>query len=88
MGSEIVLPWLVMFLTANLGGWMADALIKSGIHITTVRKLMQSIGFLGPALFLTLIGGVTSPVQATVYMTCALGLGSFALSGFAVRRRK
>jgi ACS family sodium-dependent inorganic phosphate cotransporter len=45
---------------------------------------MQSIGFLGPALFLTLIGGVTSALQATVYMTCALGLGSFALSGFAV----
>lgn len=84
VGFYSVLPWLVMFVTANFGGWMADALIKSGMPITTVRKLMQSIGFLGPALFLTLIGGVTSALQATVYMACALGLGSFALSGFAV----
>jgi hypothetical protein len=30
---------------------------------------MQSVGFLGPALFLTLIGGVTSATQAVVYMT-------------------
>lgn len=84
VGVYTILPWLVMFLMANVAGWIADNLLKRGFSVTFVRKLMQSIGFLGPALFLTLIGGITSATQAIVYMCCTLGLGAFALSGFGV----
>src|SRR5882672_7732943 len=83
-GFYVILPWLVMFLMGNVAGWSADALLKAGFLLTFVRKLMQSIGFLGAATFLSLIGGVTTISQAIVYMCCTLGLGAFALSGFAV----
>ena len=84
VGFYTILPWIVMFVMANVAGWIADTLLQRGFSITFVRKLMQSIGLLSPAVFLVLIGGVTSPTQAVVYMCCILGFGSFALSGFAV----
>ncbi|MCS6926455.1 MAG: ACS family MFS transporter [Candidatus Binatia bacterium] len=84
VGVYTILPWLVMFLMANVAGWVADHLLQRGLSITVVRKLMQSIGFLGAATFLTLVGRVSTPIEAIVYMCCTLGLGSFALAGFGV----
>ena len=84
VGIYTVLPWLAMFLMGNVAGWTADSLLKAGFSLTFVRKLMQSIGFLGAATFLSLISGVTTITQAIVYMCCTLGLGAFALSGFGV----
>lgn len=84
VGVYTVLPWLVMFLMSNVAGWIADRLLKAGISLTLVRKLMQTVGFLGAAIFLTLISGVHTIGLAIFYMCCALGLGAFALSGFAV----
>lgn len=83
VGIYTILPWLVMFLMSNVAGWIADSLLKTGFSLTFVRKLMQSIGFLGAATFLSLMGGVTSTGLAITYMSCALGLGAFALAGFA-----
>lgn len=76
-----ILPWLAMFIFANLGGLIADALRTKGFSITAVRKIMQSIGFLGPAVFLALVTTATSPSLAVFYMTSALALGSFSQSG-------
>eukprot|EP00171_Calliarthron_tuberculosum_P017554 IDg17554t1 len=76
-----IVPWLAMFLSANVGGAIADALLARDWSVTTVRKLMQTIGFLGPAIFLSLVGGTTDPARAVCYMTAALGFGSFSQSG-------
>jgi MFS transporter, ACS family, solute carrier family 17 (sodium-dependent inorganic phosphate cotransporter), other len=76
-----VVPWVAMFLFANVGGLIADHLISRGLSMTTVRKLMQTIGFLGPATFLGLVSVTTDPVPAVIYMTLALALGSFSQSG-------
>jgi len=84
VGLYTILPWLVMFIMGNVAGWVADALIKAGFSVTFVRKLMQGIGFFGAAIFLSLVGGVTTVTQAIFYMCCTLGLGAFALSGFGV----
>ncbi|KAG2633641.1 hypothetical protein PVAP13_2NG240203 [Panicum virgatum] len=62
-GLLCVLPWLTMAIFANIGGWIADTLVQRGISITNVRKIMQSIGFLGPALFLTLLSKVQTPAM-------------------------
>lgn len=70
-----------MFISANIGGVVADTLTTRGMSLTNVRKLMQSIGLLGPALFLGLVSMTTSPMLAVGFMTCALALGSFAQSG-------
>lgn len=84
LGWYTVTPWVVMFAMTNVGGWTADALLRKGFSVTFVRKLMQSLGFLGPALFLILIRDVHSPAQAMLYMCLTLGLAALALSGFAV----
>jgi len=70
-----------MFLSANAGGVIADTLIARGLSITKVRKTMQSIGFLGPAVFLALVSSTSQPALAVSYMTAALALGSFSQSG-------
>ncbi|KAF9675454.1 hypothetical protein SADUNF_Sadunf09G0034000 [Salix dunnii] len=76
-----VLPWLTMAFSANLGGWIADTLVSKGLSVTTVRKIMQSIGFLGPAFFLTQLSHVDSPAVAVLCMACSQGTDAFSQSG-------
>ncbi|KAB5540901.1 hypothetical protein DKX38_013875 [Salix brachista] len=76
-----VLPWLTMAFSANLGGWIADTLVSKGLSVTTVRKIMQSIGFLGPAFFLTQLSHVDSPAMAVLCMACSQGTDAFSQSG-------
>ncbi|KAL3693921.1 hypothetical protein R1sor_007572 [Riccia sorocarpa] len=80
-GLFSVLPWLTMAFSANVGGWIADTLVSKGYSVTLVRKVMQSIGFLGPAFFLTQLSKVTSPSLAVVCMMCSQGLDAFSQSG-------
>jgi len=70
-----------MFLSSNAGGVIADTMLARGVSTTHVRKIMQSIGFLGPALFLGLVSVTHEPSLAVTYMTAALALGSFSQSG-------
>ncbi len=84
VGLYTMIPFVVSFLALNVAGWVSDSLIRRGIDVTTVRKLMQTVGFAGPALFLILIGGVTSATTAILYMSCATALGAFAMGGFGV----
>lgn len=80
-GLLCVLPWLTMAFSANIGGWIADTLVKKGLSVTVVRKTMQSIGFLGPAFFLTQLSHVHSPAMAILCMTCSQGTDAFSQSG-------
>ncbi|WJX92647.1 Ascorbate transporter, chloroplastic, variant 2 [Trifolium repens] len=80
-GLLCVLPWLTMAIFANIGGWIADTLVSKGLSITTVRKIMQSIGFLGPAFFLTQLSHVRTPAMAVLCMACSQGCDAFSQSG-------
>ncbi|XP_078148225.1 putative anion transporter 4, chloroplastic isoform X2 [Carex rostrata] len=80
-GLLCVLPWLTMAVFANIGGWIADTLVAKGFSITTVRKIMQSIGFLGPAFFLTQLSRVRTPALAVLCMACSQGTDAFSQSG-------
>ncbi|KAK2967055.1 hypothetical protein RJ640_015275, partial [Escallonia rubra] len=80
-GLFCVLPWLTMAFSANLGGWIADTLVSKGYSVTTVRKIMQTIGFLGPAFFLTQLSHVNSPALAVLCMACSQGTDAFSQSG-------
>ncbi|KAJ9543451.1 hypothetical protein OSB04_023158 [Centaurea solstitialis] len=80
-GLFCVLPWLTMAFSANLGGWIADTLVSKGWSVTTVRKVMQSIGFLGPAFFLSQLSHVDSPAMAVLCMACSQGSDAFSQSG-------
>ncbi|KAI9399878.1 hypothetical protein POPTR_002G160650v4 [Populus trichocarpa] len=63
------------------GGWIADTLVSRGLSITAVRKIMQSIGFLGPAFFLTQLSHVRTPAMAVLCMACSQGSDAFSQSG-------
>ncbi|VFQ75660.1 unnamed protein product [Cuscuta campestris] len=80
-GLFCVLPWLTMAVCANVGGWIADTLVSKGFSITSVRKIMQSIGFLGPAFFLTQLKHVNTPALAVLCMACSQGSDAFSQSG-------
>ncbi|KAL3517174.1 hypothetical protein ACH5RR_024076 [Cinchona calisaya] len=80
-GLLCVLPWLTMAFFANIGGWIADTLVSKGLSITSVRKIMQSIGFLGPAFFLTQLSHVKTPAMAVLCMACSQGSDAFSQSG-------
>lgn len=80
-GLLCILPWLTMAVSANVGGWIADTLVSKGLSVTIVRKIMQSIGFLGPAFFLTQLSHVHSPAMAILCMACSQGTDAFSQSG-------
>ncbi|XP_051145349.1 ascorbate transporter, chloroplastic-like [Andrographis paniculata] len=80
-GLFCVLPWLTMAVFANIGGWIADTLVSRGLSITSVRKIMQSIGFLGPAFFLAQLSRVKTPALAVLCMACSQGSDAFSQSG-------
>lgn len=80
-GILSVLPWMTMAAFANIGGWLADSMVTRGYSVTLVRKVMQSIGFLGPAFFLTQLGKVDSVAPAVLCMCGAQGMDAFSQSG-------
>ena len=44
-GIYSVLPWITMAIAANIGGWVADAMVQKGVSVTRVRKIMQTVGY-------------------------------------------
>ncbi|RAL37331.1 hypothetical protein DM860_000025 [Cuscuta australis] len=80
-GSCAILPWFTMAFSANAGGWIADSLVRKGVSVTVVRKVMQTIGFLGPAFFLSQLSHVDSPAMAVLCMACSQGTDAFSQSG-------
>lgn len=75
-------PWGTMAFSGYVAGAASDSLIKAGYSLTFVRKVMQSIGFIGPGLALLCLNYAKTPVIASVFMTVALSLSSFSQAGF------
>ncbi|CAL9235972.1 unnamed protein product [Arabidopsis halleri] len=76
------LPWATMAISGYYAGAASDFLIRTGHSVTSVRKIMQSIGFMGPGLSLLCLNFAKSPSCAAVFMTIALSLSSFSQAGF------
>lgn len=77
------LPWLVMATGSSLAGLLADSLVSSGVDVTSVRKRMQTVAFLVPAVALLVLAQPgLSPTQAVAAMTVALGTTSLGQAGF------
>ncbi|KAK1437142.1 hypothetical protein QVD17_02927 [Tagetes erecta] len=75
-------PWGTMAFSGYVAGAASDYLIKAGYSLTFVRKLMQSIGFIGPGLALLCLNYAKSPSIASVFITVALSFSSFSQAGF------
>ncbi|KAJ6819352.1 putative anion transporter 3, chloroplastic [Iris pallida] len=78
------LPWVMMAILGYAAGAVSDLMIRSGRSVTLTRKVMQSIGFLGPGIALLGLNAAKSPSVASAWLTAAVGLSSFSHSGFLV----
>ncbi|KAL0437846.1 UNVERIFIED_CONTAM: putative anion transporter 4, chloroplastic [Sesamum radiatum] len=77
-------PWTMMALIGYVAGVLSDMMIQSGISVTLTRKIMQSIGFIGPGLALIGLTMARTPFTASAWLTLAVGLKAFSHSGFLV----
>ncbi len=84
VGLFTMVPHIASFFFLNIAGNIADRLIRGGMDVTRVRKLMQSIGFGGIAAALLIVGEVQSAYVAIAVMTVGNAIGAFVTGGFAV----
>ena len=84
VGIYTMIPYLFSFLALNLGGWIADRLIQSGMDTTRVRKLMQGVGYGGFAGVLAVVGYVDSLPLAIALMSLGNFFGGAMSGGFGV----
>ncbi|XP_031486558.1 probable anion transporter 3, chloroplastic [Nymphaea colorata] len=75
------IPWGMMALSGYVAGWVSDTL-QSRYPVTQVRKIMQSIGFVGPGVSLLCLNQAQSPTAAAIWLTIGLSLSSFSQAGF------
>lgn len=78
------MPWAMMAALGCVAGACSDLLVQSGFTVTFVRKLMQSIGFLGPAVALLGLNTARNPSTASAWLTAAVGFSAFSQAGFLV----
>lgn len=79
-----MIPSLFSFLALNVGGWMADTMIRNGMDVTRVRKTMQTIGFGGSAAILATVGYVESVPLAIAMMSLGNIFGGAMSGGLGV----
>ena len=85
VGLVAMLPHITSFFFLNIMGNVADRMIHSGMDVTFVRKLMQTIGFGGLAICLFLIAEVDN-VWAAIGILClgkmfsAAGIGGHSVN--------
>ncbi len=84
VGFFTMVPHIASFFFLNIAGNIADRLIRRGMDVTRVRKLMQSIGFGGIATALLIVGEVQSAYVAIAVMTVGNAIGAFVTGGFSV----
>eukprot|EP01121_Diplochlamys_sp_Union-15-3_P003145 TRINITY_DN1299_c0_g1_i1.p2 TRINITY_DN1299_c0_g1~~TRINITY_DN1299_c0_g1_i1.p2 ORF type:complete len:509 (-),score=67.58 TRINITY_DN1299_c0_g1_i1:90-1616(-) len=80
------LPYMAMAIFTMSSGRIADFIIqKKLLSVVGTRKLMQTLGMISPALFLS-ITSFTNPTkyEAVAYMVCAVGLNGFVAAGYGV----
>lgn len=79
---------VVWTLTSLLAGVVADKLANDRyFQLLTVRRLMNTVGFIGPAVFLTIISFVpltNAPGAVVVLMVITIGLAGFVRAGYTV----
>ena len=79
-----MIPNAASFVFLNVAGNVADRLIRSGMPVGRVRKLMQTVGFGGIASALAVVGYVETAWAAIAVMSVGTALGAFVTGGFAV----
>ncbi|NKB99186.1 MAG: MFS transporter [Pseudomonadales bacterium] len=83
-GIVSMVPHLVSFVFLNVAGQVADRMVQSGMAVTRVRKICQTIGFGGISAALFVVGEVEIAWLAITIMCVGNALGAFVTGGFSV----
>ncbi|VDN52662.1 unnamed protein product [Dracunculus medinensis] len=79
------LPHLLMSLVVLFAGQLADYLRSTGkLSTIAVRKVFNTLGFAGEAVFLCCLAFVNNPTLAISILVLAAGFSGFAITGFNV----
>ncbi len=84
VGWVTMIPHIASFLFLNIAGNITDRLIRNGMALGKVRKLMQTIGFGSLSVALFFVGQVESVWAAISIMAVGSALGAFVTGGFVV----
>ena len=84
LGALKMLPYLVMGVASNAGGFAADALIVRGFGVTRTRKLINSVGFALASISLLLLPTARRLDGAIFLACCAMGSLALARGGYSV----
>ena len=84
VGMFTMIPFVTSFFFYNISGGIADRMIKSGMQVVKVRKIMQSISLGGMAAAMMVVGYSNNIWMAIGIMTIGNILGSAAIGGFVV----
>lgn len=80
-GFFSLFPWIAMAIMLNVTGWIADGMIQKGVSTTATRKILVAVGMIGSACMILLLRGAETPLQASLYVSAALGILAFAYAG-------
>ncbi|CAD5122774.1 DgyrCDS11181 [Dimorphilus gyrociliatus] len=74
-------PYVMNSLVGMTSGHFADALISHKWTVLSVRRLMTTIGLIGPALFILLFSAANNFVMAVILISVSMGLSACNASG-------
>lgn len=79
--SLTAVPYVVNSLVGIVAGHVADSLLLDNWSVLSVRRLMTSIGLIGPGLFLAFFGVVDNLLAAVILVSISMGLCSCNSAG-------
>ncbi|XP_059469725.1 uncharacterized protein LOC132193220 [Neocloeon triangulifer] len=79
--SFTAVPYIFNSILAIVAGHFADKLVSKGWSLLKVRRLMTSIGLVGPAFFLIAFCAVNNLAAAVVLVSISMGLCAFNSAG-------
>ncbi|KAI5735430.1 hypothetical protein M8J77_018189 [Diaphorina citri] len=80
--SFTAMPYVLNSLFCIVAGHFADNLVSHSWTVLTVRRLMTSIGLIGPAVFLIFFCAVDNLLFAVIFISISMGLSAFNSAGF------
>lgn len=81
--SFTFLPYFSMAISGNVGGHLADALLRYGMSLTRVRKTVTLIANLGAATLLIAFAVAKTVQEALMYISLSLAFMSLNTGGYA-----
>ncbi|PXF46437.1 putative anion transporter 1, chloroplastic [Gracilariopsis chorda] len=81
--SFTFVPYFSMAVSGNIGGYLADALLRYGMTLTRVRKTVTLIANLGAAVLLVAFAAAKTVHEALMYISLSLAFMSLNSGGYA-----